>query len=145
MAAKTVSAGVIVTDGNSVLLGHVTGSRYWDIPKGRVDLGETNLDGAVRELHEETSMRVSPESLVELGIFRYKKNKDLALWLYHVENMPDIKTLDCLSTFDAGNGITKKEFDAFGVVKWKDARKMVVPDMWKVLTDARTKINVDAA
>jgi 8-oxo-dGTP pyrophosphatase MutT (NUDIX family) len=134
---KTLSAGVIVTDGGRILLGHVTGSRNWDIPKGKVDPGEAEIDGAVRELHEETSMVVDPKSLVSLGTFAYKKTKDLSLWLHRTDLMPDPKTLECLSTFDSGKGIMKKEMDGFAVVTWADAEKRVIPDMWRVLEKIR--------
>lgn len=134
---KTLSAGVIVTDGLRILLGHVTGSQHWDIPKGKVDPGETGIDGAVRELREETSMVVDPLLLVELGTFAYKKTKDLNLWLHMVDIMPDPRSLDCLSTFETGKGMFKKEMDAFGIFAWADAEKKVVPDMWRVLGQVR--------
>ena len=40
MAAKTTSCGVIVTDGERLLLGHASRSPRWDIPKGGVEPGE---------------------------------------------------------------------------------------------------------
>ena len=138
---KTLSAGVVVTDGASILLGHVTGNRHWDIPKGKVDPGETELAGAVRELYEETSMVVDPAVLVGLGTFAYKKTKDLSLWLHRVEKMPDPKTLDCLSTFDTGKGAMKKEMDAFATVPWNKVESHVIPDMWKVLRSIRSAID----
>jgi 8-oxo-dGTP pyrophosphatase MutT (NUDIX family) len=138
---KTLSAGVIVTDGAQLLLGHVTGSRHWDIPKGKVDPGESEIDGAVRELYEETSMVVDPAVLVGLGTFPYKRTKDLSLWLYRTDIMPDPKTLDCLSTFDSGKGAMKKEMDAFAVVSWDNARNYVIPDMWAVLEKVKALID----
>lgn len=137
---KTLSAGVIVTDGERILLGHVTGSRHWDIPKGKVDPGESVLDGAVRELREETSLVVDPSILVGLGTFAYKKTKDLGLWLHRVESMPDPGSLECLSTFDSGKGAMKKEMDAFAVPTWEEASSMVIPDMWKVLSIVRERM-----
>ena len=138
---KTLSAGVIVTDGDHILLGHVTGSRHWDIPKGKVDSGETELAGAVRELYEETSMVVDPALLVGLGTFPYKRTKDLSLWLHRIITMPDPKTLDCLSTFDSGKGAMKTEMDAFAVVSWDNVQNYVIPDMWAVLE--KVKVIID--
>ncbi len=138
---KKLSAGVIVTDGDSVLLGHVTGSRHWDIPKGGLDPGENELAAAIRELHEETSMLVDPDRLEQLGTFVYKKTKDLSLWLCRVETMPDPGDLDCLSTFDAGNGVRRKEMDGFGVFDWNRAYQLVVPDMTRVLAEVRNRIS----
>lgn len=134
---KTLSAGVIVTNGERILLGHVTGSRHWDIPKGKVDPGESGLAGAVRELREETSMVVDPALLVELGTFAYKRTKDLNLWLHRIDTMPNPGDLDCLSVFETGKGMLKKEMDGFGVFSWNEAFGLVVPDMAKVLQEIR--------
>lgn len=131
--ARSISAGVLVTDGDHLLLGHVTGNRHWDIPKGRVDPGETHLEAAVRELREETSLVVDPSHLEHLGLHRYKKGKDLSLWAWRIDTMPDTNTLDCLSFFDNGKGAMKKEMDAFSAVPWESVQRMVVPDMWKVI------------
>ena len=65
------TAGVVVFDGDQVLLiehgegaGHVTGA--WGIPAGAIDSGETPRAAAVRELAEETGLRVDAAVLVEL-------------------------------------------------------------------------------
>jgi len=137
---KTVSAGVVVTDGKKLLLCHVTGNKHWDLPKGNVDPGEEHVHAAVRELYEETSLRVSAESLESLGILEYKKTKDLSLWLYRVDVMPEAAGLDCFSTFDSGHGIYKKEMDGFANVAWDKIGKRVVPDMLRVLTIVREMI-----
>jgi ADP-ribose pyrophosphatase YjhB (NUDIX family) len=44
--------------------GHVTGT--WSIPAGRIDDGETARQAAVRDLAEETGVRVDAEALIEL-------------------------------------------------------------------------------
>ena len=41
MKAKAVSCGVLVTDGERLLLGHATRSPRWDIPKGMAEPGES--------------------------------------------------------------------------------------------------------
>ena len=135
---KTLSAGVIVTDGNHLLLCHVTGANYWDLPKGKLDPGEADRDAAVRELYEETSIRVNADDLQSLGTFAYKKNKDLSLWLYRANVLPDPAGLDCLSTFDSGKGIHKKEMDGFINAKWEKIDKYVVPDMLRVLKEVKS-------
>jgi 8-oxo-dGTP pyrophosphatase MutT (NUDIX family) len=129
----TVSAGVIVTNGSHILLGHVTGNRHWDIPKGVIDHGETALSAAIRELDEETSLVVSADQLVYAGPFGYKPHKSLELWIYPIDIMPDVSRLDCRSTFVTRRGETRKELDSFASVTWADARSMVVTDMWEVL------------
>jgi len=137
---KTISAGVIVTDGDRLLLCHVTGGRHWDLPKGKIDPGEDDITAAVRELYEETSLRVFPDELMPLGIHKYKKDKDLSLWLWKMKVLPDPAGLDCLSTFESGKGIHKKEMDGFALVKWEKIDKYVVPDMFRVLTEIQKQI-----
>lgn len=135
MIDKSISAGVIITDGNYLLLCHVTGSKHWDLPKGKVEPGESFIDAAVRELYEETSIKISKDTLLDLGIFFYKKNRDLSLWLYKVSKMPDTHNLACHSAFDAGKGVMKLEMDAFENVHWSNIELMVVPAMHRVLVD----------
>jgi 8-oxo-dGTP pyrophosphatase MutT (NUDIX family) len=134
---KTISAGVVVTDGKKILLCHVTGGKHWDLPKGKLDPDESHLDAAVRELREETSLQVDPINLEPLGMFKYKHNKDLSLFLYRVDTMPDTAVLDCLSTFDSGKGIHKKEMDGFANVHWEKISKRVVPDLLRVLQEVQ--------
>ena len=137
---RTVSAGVVVTDGNSLLLCHVTGAKHWDLPKGKIDLGEEPITAAVRELREETGLIVDTVSLVDLGRFAYKKNKDLHLWLHMVEELPDTRSLDCLSMFDDGKGAMKKEMDGFANVKLDKIDSYVIPDMLAVLNRVKVLI-----
>jgi 8-oxo-dGTP pyrophosphatase MutT (NUDIX family) len=58
------SCGVIVTDGRRLLLGHATNSPRWDIPKGIAEPGESFVAAAVRELEEETGLRVEPADMI---------------------------------------------------------------------------------
>lgn len=46
------------------------GSGWWMTPGGGVDLGESDLDAAVREVEEETGLRVDPGSLLGPTLLR---------------------------------------------------------------------------
>jgi hypothetical protein len=52
------AAGVVVVrdtaDGPRFLL--LRAYRNWDLPKGRLEAGETSLEGAIREVREETGL-----------------------------------------------------------------------------------------
>ena len=84
---KAISCGVIVRRAvGQLLLGHATGSRYWDIPKGVRDAGESSIDAALRELREEAGIEVHGDQLVDLGLHKYLPRKDLHLFML---NPPD--------------------------------------------------------
>jgi putative (di)nucleoside polyphosphate hydrolase len=95
MAKISVSCGTLVLDdAGRLLLCHVTGTPKWDIPKGMQDPGESELQAAVRELREETSLVFAPERFQELGRFDYRRDK--ALHLYRVEVGATLRNLDHL-------------------------------------------------
>ena len=114
MNAKTTSCGVIVTDGERLLLGHATRSPRWDIPKGTAEPGESLVTAARRELLEETGLDVPEAELQPLGVFSYRRGKDLALFGWTTPQLPDTATLACTSQF-SWNGRMLPEFDRFGL------------------------------
>lgn len=134
------TAGVILTNGQHILLCHPTGQGHFDLPKGKIDPGEDEIDCAIRELDEEAGIVVSRDNLSSLGIFPYKKGKVLSLWLYKVSIMPDISKLFCHSTFDNGKGMMKFEMDGYQLVPWTNIKEVVVPSMYKVLLEVQKLI-----
>lgn len=66
-----VGIGVLILQENKLLLGHRigkdTGGIYepgsWCLPGGKQEYGETFLEGAAREVEEETSLRISEMEL----------------------------------------------------------------------------------
>lgn len=127
-----VTCGIIVTDGESFLICHPTNSKWWDLPKGQKDPGESDAETAIREMREETGLTAAEDDLVHLGVFKYRPKKDLSLFRYRVEEMPDPKALRCESKFQAGmNWIA--EMDAFLIVDRQTCLDKVNPSMRKVL------------
>lgn len=130
---KSLSAGVIVYDGKKFIIGHATGGKHWDIPKGKLESNEVAISGAIRELEEETGIKANYKKLIHLGVFQYKNDKDLSLYLLRVESLPPLKELTCKSAFVNSKGYTLKEFDKFAHVTFKQAYKKTVPAMKMVL------------
>jgi 8-oxo-dGTP pyrophosphatase MutT (NUDIX family) len=66
--ARPVAATVVVDESDRVLLmwrhRHVTDTWGWEIPAGRVEVGETAEEAAVRETEEETGWRPGPLRLL---------------------------------------------------------------------------------
>ena len=97
----TVSCGTLVLDGGGrLLLGHVTGTAHWDIPKGMQDPGETTLEAAMRELLEESGAVFAPGRFVDQGEFDYRRDKRLHLYRVEAgEELGDLAQLVCTSWF----------------------------------------------
>jgi 8-oxo-dGTP pyrophosphatase MutT (NUDIX family) len=124
---------VIVTDGRRILLGHATRSPRWDIPKGVAEGGEEFAVAAARELCEETGLVAAAEELKALGIHPYLRGKDLALFAWLPEQLPDPRNLVCASQFALPNGSLLPEFDRFGLFCWDEALSRVGKNMARVL------------
>jgi 8-oxo-dGTP pyrophosphatase MutT (NUDIX family) len=135
MKAQRTSCGVIVGDGERILLGHATRSPRWDIPKGEAEPGEDFAAAAARELHEETGLSVAASELVGLGTHVYLRGKDLALFGWAPPALPDPKSLECHSTFALPNGTLLPEFDRFGLFAWHEALGRVGKNMARVLAE----------
>ena len=64
-----VGAAALITDerGRVLLVRHTYGRKNWELPGGVVEQGESPMDGAVREVQEETGLSVAPTQLT--GIY----------------------------------------------------------------------------
>jgi 8-oxo-dGTP pyrophosphatase MutT (NUDIX family) len=133
VTGRQTSCGVIVTDGERILLGHATRSPRWDIPKGAAELDENFAEAAARELQEETGLVAPPEAFVALGVHRYLRGKDLALFAWKLPQLPDPKHLTCSSHFALPNGGLLPEFDRFGLFLWDDALTRVGKNLARLL------------
>jgi 8-oxo-dGTP pyrophosphatase MutT (NUDIX family) len=135
MRAQRTSCGVIVGDGERILLGHATRSPRWDIPKGEAEPGEDFAAAAARELGEETGLLVAAGELAALGVHIYLRGKDLALFAWTPAVLPDPESLVCRSTFALPNGTVLPEFDRFALFSWDEALGRVGKNMARVLAE----------
>jgi len=126
---RQTSCGVIVTDGERVLLGHATRSPRWDIPKGTAEPG----------------LSAPPEVLVPLGVHSYLRGKDLALFAWKPRQLPDPKGLTCASHFALPNGALLPEFDRFGLFPWDEALTRVGKNLARLLAALAKEVQQDAS
>jgi putative (di)nucleoside polyphosphate hydrolase len=134
--SRRVSCGVVVTDGQRVLLGHATRSPRWDIPKGLAEPGESLAAAAMRELAEETGLTITEAELLPLGVHTYLRDKDLALFACSPAEMPSPDALICRSTFVLPDGSSVPELDRFGLFDWDEALGKVGKNLARVLRQA---------
>jgi 8-oxo-dGTP pyrophosphatase MutT (NUDIX family) len=131
--AKRISCGVVITDGERILLGHATRSPRWDIPKGLAEPGESLVAAAVRELDEEIGLAVPESELRPFGVHAYLRDKDLALFVWTPSPLPPPETLVCRSTFRLPNGTELPEFDRFGLFPKGEAFGKVGKNLARIL------------
>jgi putative (di)nucleoside polyphosphate hydrolase len=132
----TVSCGTLVLDGQGrLLLGHVTNTAAWDIPKGMQDPGETTLEAAIRELYEESGAAFAPEHFVDLGEFAYRRDKRLHLYRVEAgEELGDLAQLVCTSWFPHHKtGKPTLEMDAFRWAGRDEVSQLCWPRMANLL------------
>ena len=129
---KPTSCGVIITDGKVILLGHSTGNRHWDIPKGSMDKGETVIETALRELEEETSIILTEADLFDLGHHEYTPRKDLHLFLYRTDDLPPLHDVVCTSLCKRGETMVP-ELDFFKYVPLEKIKGYATTNMNRTL------------
>ena len=127
-----VSCGtLIVNPAGQLLLCHVTHTAKWDIPKGMQDPGESTLEAAMRELREEAGIAFAPERFTDLGLFDYRPDKRLHLYL--VRSGADLASLDqlvCTSFFPHHvTGVSTPEVDAYRWAERAQLAKLCWPRM----------------
>lgn len=60
------SCGIVI-QGKTIAMCYVDKHRAYVIPGGKIEVGETMEQAVVREMHEETGLRIIPESIREYG------------------------------------------------------------------------------
>jgi len=125
---------VVLLESRELLLCHVTGQRHWDLPKGGIHAGETPIDAALRETHEETGLRLAADALLDIGRHAYTSKKDLHLFACLSQRI-DPRELHCPSTFlDRLSGRSRPEMDGFGWFGFDRIDALCTPKLAALLT-----------
>lgn len=137
MARGTSCGTLIVNERGELLLCHVTGQRQWDIPKGGAEPGEAPLAAAVRETAEETGITLEPARLLDLGLFAYRPEKDLHLFMAPVRAAEvELAACRCTSLFTDRRGRSVPEVDAFRWAALDGVARLCTPRMAGVIARA---------
>ena len=124
MSARVVSCGVVLLDPHGrVLLAHATETSHWDIPKGHGEEGEAPHVTALREMVEETGIVIAAERLKDLGLFVYRRDKDLHLFAARAhDDELDLTRCVCTSMFPRrSDGTLIPEMDAY---RWTEPEEV---------------------
>ena len=116
MSARIVSCGIVLLDPHGrVLLAHATETSHWDIPKGHGEEGEAPHVTALREMVEETALVIDAGRLKDLGLFVYRRDKDLHLFAARAhDDELDLTSCVCTSMFPRrSDGKLIPEMDAY--------------------------------
>ncbi|MES2759364.1 MAG: NUDIX hydrolase [Pseudomonadota bacterium] len=127
-----VSCGtLIVNPAGQLLLCHVTHTAKWDIPKGMQDPGESTLEAAMRELREEAGIAYPAERFEDLGLFDYRPDKRLHLFLVRAgAELATLDRLECTSFFPHhATGVATPEVDGFRWAERAQLAKLCWPRM----------------
>lgn len=116
---KTTSAIVFINSNGDILGCHAFGKpidKGWDFPKGLVDEGETDLEAMHRELFEETGYKIiNKANIIDAGVLPHNKEKNIHIFVYPTNDMPNIKSLHCSSYFER-YGKKFPEVDSFAII-----------------------------
>ena len=108
------SAGIFILYGDKVLVGHPTNQSKLSrsIPKGGLEVNETEIEAAIRETYEESNILFKETDLEDVPLyFKYdNKNKRLKTFIVNIDKKPD--DIKCTSTF-VKNGKEYPEMDYF--------------------------------
>ena len=60
---KLLTAGLVVTKNNQLLLAYSSNKNAWYLPGGKVDKGETSKEALIREIREELNIDLQPDKI----------------------------------------------------------------------------------
>jgi 8-oxo-dGTP pyrophosphatase MutT (NUDIX family) len=138
-----ISCGFIITYKNTLLLGRVTNHSFWDIPKGMKEPDEDYLEAALRELREETSIRLTGnENIKTIGFREYERNKKLYLFKYKAPRQYSNLHCNSMVEYDPIRGKENDidyfepfpEIDKFEWVDFNSVMEYTLPSLYRAIS-----------
>jgi 8-oxo-dGTP pyrophosphatase MutT (NUDIX family) len=133
------SAGILIeNDRNEILLGHATGTKHWDIPKGKYEERDSVIiNTALRETQEETGLVFSKYQLILLASGYFNSEKKMTLYKLNFKIPYGAVNLDRLRCSSKVKITKYKQFPEIDNYRWfpkKDVLHYVSKSMYKFLT-----------
>lgn len=133
METIKITCGAFLFDKSGrMLIGHPTNHRrnVWSIPKGRPEIGESVLETIVRELEEETGIKLAEHVTTKieyLGEFTYSnQKKKLVAYQININSEIPLEELHCDSMVAKEiYGVEVPEFDNFMWATKQEAKKLI--------------------
>lgn len=131
-----IYVSMLVTFESKILLVQEEKEKYnsmWNLPGGHLEIGETLLEGAVRELQEETGLALNAHST--LGVY-YNIHSDHTSFrfVYSVESNTDVVSV-------GDNIMSCKWFSFEEIDKMKDEEFVSVVQLREVIADYKKGIS----
>lgn len=145
--AIALSCGlVLLNEDAEVLLAHATETRHWDIPKGAAEPGEDHRDTALRETREETGLVLDSHTLIELGRFPFRRDKELHLFATRLRRADvALDTLTCTSMFNSYHtGRLIPEMDAYRWATADDVARYASQSLARLFAQTLTLASIHA-
>lgn len=138
---KRTTVGLLITDGVQFLVCHSTGNRFYDLPKGMLEEGESPLETCRREVKEETGLDVPVSELFDFGILPYTREKNLHLFVWKTGTLPDTETMMCTSFFaHRYTGKPTPEADGYRYIAFDDKEKYLAKSMTNTIHGIEDKL-----
>lgn len=128
MLAKERSAGCIIIRNNKVLLIHQKNGDFWGFPKGHIEDGETEVEGALREVREETGLIVEIDENTKCTVNYIHDNIDETVTLYKATTDEEDITIQRSEVYSAGWFNINEALNLIKYENYKEALRKIIKD-----------------
>ncbi|UTW56474.1 NUDIX hydrolase [Kordiimonas sp. SCSIO 12610] len=124
-----VGVGAVVFFGDKVLLikrGKPPKEDEWSLPGGRQEIGERVIDTMVREVFEETSLKVKPGPLLDVIDYIEHSNGQIAFHYTLIDYMAESTSDQPVAASDAKDARFFTLEDALNLPLWSETKRMIL-------------------